>query len=59
MVGGLAQTVGAMCLVAIGTGYAFIGTVNPWVFIIGASVLIPSPILINSSKLSKQLKVIN
>ena len=50
MVGGIAQIVGALCLVAIGTGYAFTGSINPWVFLIGAGVLIPSPILINSSQ---------
>jgi len=48
MVGRIAQVVGAMCLLAIGSGYAFIGSMNPWILVIGAAVLIPSPILINS-----------
>lgn len=48
MIGLIAQTVGSLCLLAISLGYAFAGPTSPWVFMIGAGVLIPSPILLNT-----------
>jgi len=50
MIGMMAQIVGALCLVGIVSGYAFTGSVSPWIFMIGSGVLIPAPILLDAFK---------